>query len=115
MSSSSSSSSSSAQIHTPPQHPQRSIPTLSSLPNFQRLDDEKIDVSTMKIPASCYVPEESREDRTQKHCDQIYTNLCDQVSHSFFKDSKNKEQIMDQLKQQIDYIYARRYGKKRIG
>ena len=98
-----------------PPPPQRSIPTLSSLPNFQKLEEEKIDLSTMKIPASSYVPEESREDRAQKHCEQIYTNLCDQVSHSFFKDSKNKDQIMTQLKQQIDYIYARRYGKKRIG
>lgn len=95
--------------------PQRTIPTLSSLPNFQRLEEEKIDVSMLKIPASSYVPEEPREDRAQKHCDQIYENLCDQVSHSFFKESKNKDQIMAQLKQQIDYIYARRYGKKRIG
>jgi ribosomal protein L31 len=69
----------------------------------------------MKVPSVVYVPEESREERTSKHCDQIYTNLCENVSHPFFKDLKNKQQIMDQLKQQIDYIYAKRYGKKRIG
>jgi hypothetical protein len=100
------------------------IPTLQSLPNFanknpveEDLRKEKIDLTNMKIPVAnvVYVPEQQREARAEKHCEQIYRNLADNVTHSFFKDENNKDQIMLQLKQQMEYIYARRYGKKRIG
>lgn len=49
------------------------------------------------------------------HCKQIYDNLVKNSTNEYIKDEKNKEQIMSQLKQQIDFLYARRYGKKRIG
>jgi hypothetical protein len=58
---------------------------------------------------------ESRSCRNEKHCERIYENLVKNVSVPFFKDPVNKEQLMSQLKQQMDYVYARRYGKKRIG
>lgn len=50
-----------------------------------------------------------------KHCEKIYENLVKNVTHPFFQNVENKDQIMIQLKQQIDYIYSKRYGKKRIG
>jgi hypothetical protein len=50
-----------------------------------------------------------------QHCEKIYENLVKNVNQPFFQKSENKEQIIAQLKQQIDYIYAKRYGKKRIG
>lgn len=49
------------------------------------------------------------------HCQQIYDNLVKNSNNEYIKDEKNKEQVMSQLKQQIDFLYARRYGKKRIG
>ena len=58
---------------------------------------------------------ESRSCRNEKHCERIYENLVTNVSVPFFKDPANKDQLMSQLKQQMDYVYARRYGKKRIG
>ena len=58
---------------------------------------------------------ESRCSRNEKHCEKIYQNLIKNVSHPSFKDPSNKDKIITQLKQQIDYVYARRYGKKRIG
>ena len=70
-------------------------------------NDEKKDVSN--------ITPETRDCRNEKHCEKIYENLIKNVSQPFFKDPSNKDQIMKQLKQQIDYVYARRYGKKRIG
>lgn len=49
------------------------------------------------------------------HCEKVYENLVKNVKQPFIQNEDNKEQIMTQLKQQIDYIYAKRYGKKRIG
>ena len=50
-----------------------------------------------------------------KHCEKIYENLAKNADQPFFQKEDNKPQIIAQLKQQIDYIYAKRYGKKRIG
>lgn len=49
------------------------------------------------------------------HCKQIYDSLVKNSENDYIKDDKNKEQVMSQLKQQIDFLYARRYGKKRMG
>ena len=54
-------------------------------------------------------------DRAKEHCETIYQNLVKNVDQPYFKDAANKEVFMAQLRQQIDYIYSRRYGKKRIG
>lgn len=50
-----------------------------------------------------------------QHCEKIYENLVKNANQPFFQKEENKTQIVAQLKQQIDYIYAKRYGKKRIG
>lgn len=50
-----------------------------------------------------------------QHCEMIYCDLVKTTNLPFFKDEQNKEAIMKQLKEQMDYIYARRYGKKRLG
>jgi len=91
------------------------------------LDDEKTDtiptanltnavnaVNTANVANVANVTE-SRSCRNEKHCERIYENLVTNVSVPFFKDPANKDQLMSQLKQQMDYVYARRYGKKRIG
>lgn len=78
-----------------------------------RLDD-KIDVVTNDTNNDLNI-NESRSCRNERHCEQIYENLVKNVSIPFFQDPANKEQLMTQLKQQMDYVYARRYGKKRIG
>jgi hypothetical protein len=49
------------------------------------------------------------------HCEQIYENLVKNSNIEYIKDETNKEQVISQLKQQIDLLYSRRYGKKRIG
>lgn len=49
------------------------------------------------------------------HCEQIYNNLVKNSNIEYIKDETNKEQVISQLKQQIDLLYSRRYGKKRIG
>ena len=49
------------------------------------------------------------------HCEIIYCDLVKTTNLPFFKDDQNKSTIMSQLKEQMDYIYSRRYGKKRIG
>jgi len=54
-------------------------------------------------------------DRATEHCETIYQNLVKTVDQPYFKDAANKEVFIAQLRQQIDYIYSRRYGKKRIG
>lgn len=81
------------------------------------LDDEKTETVTnvTNITNAVVNVNESRSCRNEKHCEQIYDNLVKNVSVPFFKDPANKEQLMGQLKQQMDYVYARRYGKKRIG
>ena len=78
------------------------------------LDDEKTETVPNLNVTSPNV-NESRSCRNEKHCERIYDNLIKNVSVPFFKDPSNKEQLMCQLKQQMDYVYARRYGKKRIG
>lgn len=50
-----------------------------------------------------------------EHCEMIYNDLVKTTNLPFFQDPQNKQTIMSQLKEQMDYIYARRYGKKRIG
>jgi|UniRef100_A0A6C0KD74 hypothetical protein len=50
-----------------------------------------------------------------KHCEKIYENLVKNANQPFLNILNDKDQIILQLKQQIDYIYAKRYGKKRIG
>jgi hypothetical protein len=80
------------------------------------LDDEKTDTVVNAVNTTNTVNAyESRSCRNEKHCERIYENLVKHVEVPFFKDPANKEQLMSQLKQQIDYVYARRYGKKRIG
>ncbi len=50
-----------------------------------------------------------------EHCEIIYNDLVKTTNLPFFKDEQNKSAIMSQLKEQMDYIYSRRYGKKRVG
>lgn len=50
-----------------------------------------------------------------EHCEMIYNDLVKTANLPFFQDPQNKTAIMNQLKEQMEYIYARRYGKKRIG
>lgn len=50
-----------------------------------------------------------------EHCEMIYHDLVKTSNLPFFQDPQNKPTIMTQLKEQMEYIYARRYGKKRIG
>jgi hypothetical protein len=50
-----------------------------------------------------------------QYCEQIYHNLKNTSGTSFLQDASKRDEIITQLKQQVDYIYAKRYGKKRIG
>jgi hypothetical protein len=79
------------------------------------LDDEKTETMPNTNTTNLVNANESRSCRNEKHCERIYDNLIKNVEVPFFKDPANKEQLMCQLKQQMDYVYARRYGKKRIG
>ena len=54
-------------------------------------------------------------DRVNAHCATIYENLVKSVPHPCIQDDANREALMAQFRQQIDFLYARRYGKKRIG
>jgi hypothetical protein len=50
-----------------------------------------------------------------QYCEQIYQNLRQHAGTTFVGDDSKRDEIVTQLKQQIDYIYAKRYGKKRVG
>lgn len=92
---------------------QPSVSTYHRLP--LKFDEPKIDLSTMKVPVSQENEPKNNDEIRMRHCEDIYSNLCENVKHPFFSNEQNKDQIMGQLKQQIDYIYSRRYAKRRVG
>jgi hypothetical protein len=104
-----------------PFSPPMNVSTVTKIPTLQIpnrvVEEPKLDLTDMKVclcentNTNVNVNDENR----MRHCDQIYKDLTQNVKHPFFSSEENKEQIMNQLKQQIDYIYSRRYAKRRIG
>lgn len=54
-------------------------------------------------------------ERVDTNCEIIYNNLIKNVDHPFFQDESNKQTVMAQLRQQVEYINSRRQGKRRVG
>lgn len=105
---------------SPPFSPPLNVSTVTKIPTLQipnKVEEPKIDLTEMKVslPENVNVNVNNNDENRIKHCEQIYKDLTQNVKHPFFSSEENKEQIMNQLKQQIDYIYSRRYAKRRIG
>ena len=110
-----------SQPFSPPFSPPLNVSTVTKIPTLQIpnkvVDEPKLDLSDMKVslPENSNVNVNINDENRIRHCDQIYKDLTQNVKHPFFSSEENKDQIMNQLKQQIDYIYSRRYAKRRIG